>query len=299
MYKPPLQINTGAEEYVIPSVEGCLKDRAGKFYSTQNAVRVYEWLRGSETDPLVLESKVVDGILPVGTQRRFGFGHVNVYPERWYAGQLLSLEQHLLAVPAILDTIKRNLDRAATNAPGNDPEAFTLTLNKLMGKLSMVSAFNASAMFFQHPIPQRACFESLETLDLLCACVLTQRNKRIYENPIGRGNLPPVLPTMYNKLELDKVIGRIHGGIMEGFFPNPAQQAKADGLLDESFYRQCAMAFSITCTVPIPTAYFESTPGPVFYWACSVLEDLKKRVPSFQVRPKIQNVTNLFTKPQE
>lgn len=290
-----LKINTGVHEYAIPSLEGCLKDRAGIFHTAQNAVRIHGWLRSTETDPLVLESALTVAN-PLVKHYTLGLPKFEAWPERFYPGQMLKLEQTILAMGDISDLIAKNLERAATNAPGADPTAMNETLTVLMQKVSFLSAFNASAMYFQHEIPVRACYETLDTLNILFTCIITQREQRIYEPPEGYVKPLNILPALYNKMELDKVIARIHEGAMTGFFPNPAFQVKQDALLHESFFKQCAMAFSATCTVSIPVAYFEPEPTDVYAWAVKTLNDLKARVPTFQVRPKIQTVTNLFTK---
>lgn len=279
-----LQINVGAVDNVIPLLENCLKADAGKFYSTQNAVRLHEWIRDVSLTPPVLESKVAsaDGTFQLRT-----LGHVDkaLYPERWYPGQLLKIEQVVIALPNIASMVAR-INATASNG---DTEAYSATLSRLMEKVDVITAFSANAMFLGTAVPRRFSMEDLDVLDILVTMILTQRNKILYQttevSKVG------FLPTMYNQLELDKVISRCHNAVLEGYYPNPATQYKADGMLDESFYRQCAMAYSAACAVPIPRAYIESEPTQVFHWAFKMLNDLKTRLPSFQARPTIRAVT--------
>jgi hypothetical protein len=288
-----LKVNVGVEQNVIPSVEGCLKDLAGSFYSAQNAICVHEWLRGDSISPLVLDAvrPGADGMI---AQRAFGKVDIAAYPERWQPGQLLKLEQHLLAMPVIQKAIAFEIERLSNNSSEEIATVVSETIRELMTHVTFIQAFNASAMFFNDDIPLRACMESLETLDILCTCILTQRRKTIYATE--EKYEAEILPTMFNRLELDRVIGRVHGASMDGLFPEPNYQATLDGLLDVSFYRQCAMAISSECTVPIPVMYVEEKPTIVYFWAVKHLNALKNMIPQHRAQPKLANVVNLFSK---
>lgn len=283
-----LQINVGAMQNVIPLLENCLKDVPGKFYSAQNAIRFHEWIRDVSIDPPVLEAVTpsADGTYEL---RMFGLPGQVRYPTHWHAGQLLALEQVSISLPNISSMIAKILDTASSKGPGHDPEAFTATMGRLMDKVGIIETFSANAMYLGNPIPRRFALECLGTLDILVTMILTQRDRTIYSTDAT--SAVSFLPTMYNKLELDKVISRCHQAELDGFYPNPAMQYKADGMLDESFYRQCAMAYSATCVVPIPRAYIESEPTQVYHWAFKMLNDLKTRLPSFQSRPTFRSVT--------
>lgn len=285
LFPPKFAINVGDYDFSIPTVEGCLKDIAGAFYTAQNAIRVYEWLHSTETAPLLLEAKVA-GIDGTVGQYQLGTDGVTAYPERWYPGQLLAVEQHVLAVPAINDTINRNMERAKNIAEGA-LGPYRETIKNLMQKLDVIYAFSASAMYFQSEIPNRTMISSIVVLDVLFTCVITQRKKQVYKG----GEKQTANPKLYNKLDLDKVIGRMHLAEAEQFFPNPVHQAATDQLVDDSFYRQCAMAWSQCTNSAIPIAYFESE-TKVFHWAVQLLTDVSSRVADFRTAPKMTAVTS-------
>jgi hypothetical protein len=291
--KTRLKVNVGTEENVIPTVEGCLKDVAGAFFSTQNVIRVHEWLRGDEALPLVLEAVKQN---TDGTYATRSFGNLNVaaYPERWMPGQLLKLEQSLLAVPAVQKAIAFEIQRLENNSSEELAVQVSETIQELMPGIFFIQAFNASAMFFDDEIPVRACMENLDVLDTLCSCILTQRRKVIYSTDEVFGR--PIPANRFNVLELDRVIGRIHGASSEVFFPEPNYQAKLDGLLDGSFFRQCAMAVSSQCTVPIPEKYIENEPNDIYFWAVAQLNEHKDKIPQHHAQPTLATVVNLFSK---
>lgn len=291
--KTRLKVNVGTEENVIPTVEGCLKDVAGAFFSTRNAIRVHEWLRGDETLPLVLEAVKPN---TDGTYMTRSFGNLSVaaYPERWMPGQLLKLEQSLLAVPAVQKAIAFEIQRLESNTSEELAVQVSETIQELMPGIFFIQAFNASAMFFDDEIPVRACMENLDVLDTLCSCILTQRRKVIYSTDEQFGR--PIPANRFNILELDRVIGRIHGASSEVFFPEPNYQAKLDGLLDGSFFRQCAMAVSSQCTVPIPEKYIEKEPNDIYFWAVAQLNEYKDKIPQHHAQPTLATVVNLFSK---
>lgn len=277
-----LDINLGMETNVLPTVENCLREGDGKFYSTQNAFRVHEWLRGSSTDPLVLEAvgSNKDGLV---LQRKLGNFEAKAYAERYHPGWLLTTEQRTQAMPEVTRLIKDNIEHTVEHPSAANQIALSDTTQKLMTIAASISAFNASGMFFQTPFPKRYLFETLDVLDMLFSCVLTQR-RRFFPQYDGAG--PTEYPEkMYNILELDKVIGRIQQAVLQGFFPYPEAQAKTDGLMDASFFCQCAMAYSAVTRTTIPVAYMEEK-GRVYYWAVQVIMSLAKTVPSMQVRPK-------------
>lgn len=289
------KINTGAEQYDPPSIEDCLKDGTGKFHSTQNALRLYEWLRGTETTPLVLEAKIAD---KDGTFELRQFGKLNVaaYPEvGWKSGRILKLEQIVAAVPSIKAIMNRNVEEITTNSV-NEARAVFIgnTTAELMKKFNELWAFNASAMFFAHEIPRRFHFTTLETLDILCTCVLTQRNKQVHQ---PNDDYPHEIPLeMYSTADLDVVITRLQQSVMEGFFPNPEEQAERDHLLGGWFFKNCAMAWSEVTGIPIPVDYFNTQFSTKYYWAKKVLQQMKDELPSLEVEPKSQNVVNISFK---
>lgn len=293
MHTTRLQVNVGAEENGVPSVEGCLQDNAGKFYSTQNAVRVHEWIRGTETVPLVLEAvkQNNDGVVE---HRSFGSPDIQAYAETYFPGQLLKLEQTLLAVPKIKDLMGSNLIHFQTNPSERNQESISNATKAMMDKIAVIWAFNASSMYFGTPIPKRFIFESLETLDILCTCILTQRDKVLYQTD---ETYTSVLPdTLFNKLELDRVLFRIHQASLEGFFPHPENQAKNDGLMDVSFYKQCAMAISENCGILIPRDYVEEKTTRVYHWAAKMLNQVFWQMSDYDLTRPIQNVVSIFPK---
>lgn len=293
-----LKINTGGEENAVPTVEGCLKDSAGKFYSTQNAVRVHEWLRGTETAPLVLEAvkKEENGTTML---RTFGKRNVDLFPMRWQSGRLLKLDQIILASGAIKEVINRGIERttefASETADSLSPHAIALsdTTAKMMGIFNELWLFNANAMFAADYVPRRMHFETLETLDLLCTLVLTQRRRDVFSGTHEyEGDIPL---QKYQQRELDIVISRIHQSIVEGIFHDPDEQAERDGLLDGNFVCQCMMAYSELTGTPILHAFMRE-PTDVYHWAKKVLLSLKEEIPSMEVRPKPQNVVKFPSK---
>jgi hypothetical protein len=293
MHKTRLQVNVGSEENDVPSVEDCLKDVAGKFYSTQNAVRVHEWLRGTETVPLVLEAvkQNEDGTVDHIT---LGSPDIRAYAETYFPGQLLKLEQSRIAVPKMHETMAYNHAYFLAHPTERNQEAMGTAILELMKNVSSIWAFNASSMYFGTPIPKRFIFESVETLKILFTCVLTQRDKVLYETEeTYAGTIPPEI---YSRVELDRILFRIHQAMLEGFFPNPEVQAKADGLMDVSFYKQCAMAISANCSIRIPRDYVEEKTTRVYHWATKILNEVAWTVNDHRLDQQVQNVVTLFPK---
>jgi hypothetical protein len=147
-------------------------------------------------------------------------------------------------------------------------------------------------MFTGSHIPQRMAYEGLQTLDYLVSMIITQRDRVIYHTDEEATADWPL--KMFSTIELDRIIGSIHQAELHGLYQDPKHLVKFYNLLDESFFRQCAMAFSMASGVPIPRGYIEDQTTKVFHWAFKVLTSVKNGIPDLKVRPKPQNVVNLF-----
>lgn len=289
--KTPLTINLGQQEYVLPSIEGCISDFDGKFCLPSNSIRVYEWLAGSEIVPPTLEAVKAD---PDGTiaHRKLGFKDVAIYPTQVQPGWLLEIEQLHLARGEMSTLLKNNVEEVqARQSDIEFVKALNETTQKVMTKLSMFSYFNANAMFQQTPIPQRLCYEGLQVLDYLIQMVITQRDRVPCATDVIDSSDYPL--ELFSKIELDRVIGSIHHAEMMGLFQDPEKLAKFYGLIDEQFYCECAMAFSFVSGVAIPVSYRRTT-GKYYQWAKKVLLSEAVAIPELKVRPKPQNVVSLF-----
>lgn len=283
-----MQINIGAEEYVIPSIAGCLSEGLGKFHTTQNAILVHEWLRGTSLTPPVLKSKI-DFSDKRQEERVLGYKDHAFYPERWYPGQLLRLEKTMLALPAISDMMVKQVNKLTAKAPGTDLEGSSKLIQQLANKLYVVECFNASALYFDHQIPKRLCLETMSALDVLITMVINQRKQCLYEHK----EMTKVPLSLYAEAELDKVIGVIHKGSLEGFFPNPAMVQSNYNFLNVDFFHQCAMAFSSTSTVMIPHSYIQPVQTDVYAWAYAVLTSMKNTVPDFRTKTKLSVISSI------
>lgn len=287
----PLTINLGQQEYVLPSIKGCLKDFDGKFDSTSNAVRLHEWMGSLETVPPVLEAVKPgeDGLIE---HRKLGF-EAAIYPTQVQPGWLLEVEQLVIARRDMTQLLLDNLNmEKVQNQDKEFVKALNETTRNVMVKLSMIAYFNANAMFTGSHIPQRMSYEGLQVLDYLVAMVITQRTRGVFMTDLVPEFDLPI--SMFNKLELDRVIGSIHQAEMNGIWQDPEKLVKYYGMMDEKFYRQCAMAYSMAAGVAIPAAYLDDNVGKVFWWATKVMNVVKDDIPNLQVRPKPQNVIKLF-----
>lgn len=299
--KTPLKINTdGGTLDVLPSLENCLRDNTGNFYSTQNAIRLHEWLGGTSTDPLVLEAVKPDESGVVHT-RRLGHPSVAAYPERLTNGDFLKLEQAILASKRIGEMMGEALESAIRQKDDMHTTAASETVQALWAKLNPIMAFNASNLYFGYEMPQRFVMESLEVIDILFTCVLTQRKRKVYKTD---ATWPSEIPlNLYSQRDFDSVIICIHRGESEGFMINPAVAVKQNHLLDENFFRQCAMAMSSCCNIPILTDYVAEKPDQTYFWAVSVLMSVRDSLDELRVRPKptvvdSSKVVSLFQKPK-
>lgn len=291
----PLTINLGQQEHVLPSIEGCLKDFDGKFYSSSNAIRIYEWMGSTEVIPPSIEAvrKDADGTLQL---RRLGFHGNAIYPTQIQPGWLLEVEQLVLARNEMSQLLFDSIDHAKMlqerSNSAEEGKALMETTSKIMAKMCEISYFNANCMFSATPFPKRLAYEGIQVLDYLVQMVITERDKVIYHTD---QQSPADWPEqLFNKMELDRIIGSIHQAEAMGCFLDPEKMVLFYNLLDASFYRQCAMAFSMCAGVPIPRAYVEPELTKVFFWAQKVLNSVKVSIPSLKVRPKPKNVVNLF-----
>lgn len=287
----PLTINIGQQQYVLPSIEGCLKDFNGKFHSTSNAIRLYEWLGGDEIIPPILEAVRAD---EDGTfsHRRLGFKDTPIYPTHVQPGWLLEIEQLAIARGSMAQLLKDSIREVEERSIDTEfMKALNETTANVMTKLSMFSYFNANAMFMQTPIPQRLCYEGLQVLDYLVQMVITQRDRVPCATVIIDLNDYPM--ELFSKIELDRVIGSIHQAEMNGVFLDPEKLAKYYGLIDEQFYCECAMAFSLVANVAIPVSYRRPV-SKYYHWARKVLWAEYNEIPNLKVRPKPKNIINLF-----
>lgn len=287
----PLTINLGQQQYALPSIEGCIKDFDGKFHSTSNAIRVYEWLGSTEIVPPVLEAvrKDWDQTLPL---RTLGFKGNAIYPTVVQPGWLLEIEQLAAARVQMGQLLQDNVREVSENTTDVEfIKALNETTAKVMTKLSMFSYFNANAMFQQTPIPERLCYEGLQVLDYLVQMVITQREVAVC--PEYNPDTIDYPMNMFNKMELDRVIGSIHQAAMDGLFQDPEKLVKMYGMLDVQFFCECAMAFSTVAGVSIPVSY-QRSPGKYYQWAKKVLLSERAAIPEMKVRPKPQNVVTLF-----
>lgn len=287
----PLTINLGQQEYVLPSIEGCIKDFDGKFHSSSNAIRVHEWLGGFEIVPPTLEAVKADADGTI-SHRKLGF-NTTIYPTDIQPGWLLEVEQLVIARESMSQLLLDEID--ARQSRPNDPEfgkALMETSINVMAKLNQISYFNANSMFTGSHIPKRMAYEGLQVLDFLVSMVITQRDRIVYRTSEEATADWPI--KMFSTIELDRIIGSIHKAELHGLYQDPAQLVKFYNLLDESFFRQCAMAFSMATGVSIPRGYTEDKPTKVFHWALKVLMQTKDSIPDLKVRPKPQNVVSIF-----
>lgn len=298
--KTPLKINTdGGTLDVLPSLENCLRDNTGNFYSTQNAVRLHEWLGGTSTDPLVLEAVRPDGNGLVPT-RRLGHPTIAAYPERLTNGSFLRLEQSILAAKRIGKMMSETLETAIRQKDNMHTAAASETVQALWSKLNPIIAFNASNLYFGYEMPQRFVMESLEVIDILFTCVLTQRKRMVYKTDEQSSSELPL--NLFSQKDFDSVLIQLHRAEADGFMPNPSVAVRQDHLLDENFFRQCAMAFSSCCNVKIPKDYIAEKPDQIYFWAVSVLMSVRDSLDDLRVRPKptvveSSKVVSLFQKP--
>lgn len=285
---PEQIINTGGETYVVPSIQKCVNSIPQLLHRTQHAIRIYEWLRGTEITPLLLTSEKLN---PDGTNQVIQLGnpkHV-CYPERWKAGHLLRIEQILLAIPVIQDAILNLIEKTNNNASGSLLKTYSTTLEILMSKVTILANFTASALYFNFQIPERTAYETVDSLDRLFSYVITQRDKVIYEQG-KQFTHDAVLPEKYSSVTLDRIISQLHNAGVSQFYPNPEQIMEDVGCPDRSFVLQCMMAYSHTCNVPILRSYCESYQSEVFHWTVQRLNFHKDDVSNFSLRPKLRIV---------
>ncbi|BDD79448.1 hypothetical protein [Burkholderia phage FLC8] len=246
----------------------------------------------SEITPPVLEAVKPgkDGLIQ---HRTLGFKGVAVYPTQVQPGWLLEVEQLVLAREPMSKLLIDEIEARAMR-PGDEEFGTALmeTSANIMAKLSQISYFNANAMFTGSHIPKRMAYEGLQVLDYLVSMVITQRDRIVYHTDEEAPADWPI--KMFNTIELDRIIGSIHQAELHGLYQDPAHLVKFYHLLDETFFRQCAMAFSMATGVSIPRGYTEDKPSKVFHWATKVLMQTKESIPDLKVRPKPQNVVNLF-----
>ncbi|BAQ02679.2 hypothetical protein [Ralstonia phage RSL2] len=246
---------------------------------------------GSETVPPTLESVKVDTDGTIA-HRRLGFKDVAIYPTQVQPGWLLEIEQLAIARGQMAKLLQDNVQEVQERSSDVEfVKALNETTAKVMTKLSMFSYFNANAMFQQTPIPQRLCYEGLQVLDYLVQLAIVQRDRVPCSTDIVDDSDYPI--GLFSKIELDRVIGSIHLAEMNGLFLDPEKQAKYYGLIDEQFYCECAMAYSFMTQTPIPMSYRRDT-GKYYQWAKKVLREQYDEIPNLKVRPKPQNVVNLF-----
>lgn len=292
-----MHINVGTEEYVLPSIEGCLNDISGKFRSAPNALRIHEWLGGTSVDLPVITAvtpekngTVMDRTMGLPTN---GFA-TDVYGQATTTQWLLEAEQICIARHVMHETMQSNLAVAEEASMYNQLQDSTQKVFQVMAQLAL---FNANCMFLNTPFPKRMVYESLMTLDMLCLMVRTNRDLVVYERESdSRVDWPLEL---YRQEDLATVVSLIHQATQNNNFQDPERYVKQAGLLDANFFLQCAMAYSSEAGVKIPRAYIAPNiltvkEDTVFHWARKVLRAKVDYIDSLRIAPKKQNVVQLF-----
>lgn len=265
------KINLGNynDGHVHATALDCLKRDGKAFYSTQNAIRLHEWLGGTEALPLLLTK--VDGTEP----RLFGqtdtkeLAPINIK-------ELLSLEQTVMVGETFRpleddeDSKKRHLELAR---------------------------FNAGSILTDTQIPKRFVYSKMIVLDILVDLIVAQRNREVYA--------PKRLKLGFNVAHMSEDQLTAMGGCFgylamaihaNSFFDTKIKVEENLGLVENIFY-QYAMAYSHATKQPIPMHYVVEE-GVAFQQAVWYFTQYQKKfrhqVSKAEDTPI--NVVNIFSK---
>lgn len=278
-----LKMNLGPSiENVLPTVEDCLRDDAGEFYSTQNAIRLHEWLGGTSTLPPVLEK--TNSLTKELVKRQLGTGQAR-YPRQMRVGDFIRLEQAKLAAGPIAAELKKLLnDSKEAKTPATE-KAVTETADNMMRILYPIYHFNASCLFYGYELPKHMSLTSIDVLDLLVDFVITQRQRSIYQT--NEKCDVPIAQNLYTTRDLEMVLVEMHRAAESNIFPAPKMVVQDHNLLSIEAFREMASAISFVCGYLIPFDWHcVQNPSKIFFWAQTVLLYKQNGVEEAVVRPK-------------
>lgn len=282
-----LKINVGASiENVIPTVEDCLKDDVGEFYSTQNAVRLHEWLGGTSTLPFVLEK--TDTLTRKVTKREVGSG-IARYPSRLKVGDFTRIEQAKLAAGAIADELNKLMKSSKEAKTPAAEKAVADTCANMMRILQPIYYLNASCLFFHREVPKHWQLNSIDVLDILIDFVITQRRRSVYQTDATHSG--KIDQNLFLRKDLEMVLIEVHRAAEQNVFPSPESVRLEHGLLSVEAFREMASAISQTCNYVIPEDWHhKGPPSKIYFWAVAVLQYKNSGVEEAVVRPKLSSV---------
>lgn len=288
-----LKINVGAKNYVLPSLENCLRAGDARFNSVQNAIRLHEWLGSDEVVAPVLESVMHNATRVDNEKLELGMKH-QIYLGRNTSDMLFMMERRMLALPSAVKVMKDNIEVIKERDLTSAKDALQTTAELADEIINQTAYFNATAMYHGSEIPGRFIFEDITVLHYLVSAILTQRRKEVYQPTVEIDY--DVIPQLYKVEDLAHIVSLMHQAMYEGNFPNPNVTVLEYNFLNVDFFCECAMAFSYATNTEIPTAYILKEVSLVFHWAVGCLTWTKRQVEPPEPKKYVENVVQLFGK---
>lgn len=274
------KINLGVpyDQYILPSVEDCLRKYDASFYSTQNAVRIHEWMGDAEALPLLLtkvdSGEEVDIITKDVYHQLVKKYHLelgnHVFLTKGFLTSILPIHQIAYALPELI---------AHEGNPNNTPEHETF----IQDNLRVMACHTATAIFHQVYIPARLNYISPDVLLLVLAAVITQRGKAAYAPK------EVVTTTPYSEADVNRM--RVAFNVLTTYLDRNIFEDidvlvnQHQGITADDF-RQVAMAMSTVMKCKFPVSYYANTELTRYKQMVTLLNQVKDENSSFVPTPQ-------------
>lgn len=270
------------EEFVLPTVEDCLRKYDASFYSAQNAVRIHEWLGDASAVSLLLTKvgtkEEVDIISPDRYLRlvdkyRLELGDY-VFLSRNIMTRIMPLHQIAIAIPELVKH---------ADVQDNTPER-----EKFIHENLRVMAVNtATAIFHSTHLPERLIYLNEDVLPLILAATITQRGRMGYR---PKATAKAIRPDNKGVHKINLAFNQLHAMVTRNIFEDPAVTANIlSPYFTMSEFRQIAMAASAVYGYLLPTPFYDDEETIVFSEAVTHFNQVKDELHSFKIPPQIRS----------
>lgn len=277
MANSKIEVVTGVKnetlEYVSP--HDCLVHLGPSFYTTQNAIRIHEWMGSSEAVPLLLEK--------VGSDELLELGNMTTEESTYTKSTPMAVHRAIAAKP-VLDALVRDgkLSDILAQEVGDTQQPITYLFRELC-------SLNLFALAGGYELSIRSHFKSVQCLDFMVSAIRRSRDVQIYVPRKVIVKTPGI--SMTDNMPTDGLVGVITTMEVEG---NWLQfEMAADAIMGGQYFKEACqflMAYSAVHETPMPK-HLIAEEGPFFAEAYLNFMRIRDRH-----TPKASNVVNIFGK---
>lgn len=267
------------EEFVLPTVEDCLRKYDASFYSAQNAIRIHEWLGDASAVSLLLTKvgtkEEVDIMSPNIYHRLIGIYPpemgVHVILTKTILTKIVPLHQIALALPDLI---------VAKDQSDNSPEREKY----IQDNINVMVIATAAAIVHNTYLPKSLVYVHPDTLPLVLMATITQR-ARVSYTPCDTTNARMVDNDDFSPKEImifGLAFNHLNAMIAKNIYDSPG--VVASGLMEYMSvddFKQIAMATSYVFGYKYPKVFYSEHEQKMYHRAASYFARIKMKLISF------------------